>query len=68
MEHPPNPRAPLSRAFPQVLEALPWEPVVTLKWAAQGGVAILLAPIADRLVVSPAINMWAQARLRSLSS
>ncbi|CAN0333216.1 unnamed protein product [Pylaiella littoralis] len=52
----------------QVLEALPWEPMVTLKWLAQGGVAILLSPVADRLVVSPAIHLWAQARLRSLSS
>lgn len=52
----------------QVLEALPWEPAVVLKWAAQGGVAVLLSPVADRLVVSPAIHQWVQAKLRSLSS
>lgn len=52
----------------QVLEALPWEPAVVLKWAAQGGVAVLFSPVADRLVVSPAIHQWVQAKLRSLSS
>lgn len=50
----------------QVVEALPWERVEVLKWAAQGGVAILLSPLTDRFVVTPAIHQWAQARLRSL--
>lgn len=52
----------------QVLAALPWEPTVVLKYAAQGGVAVLLSPVADRLVVAPAMHLWAQAKLRSLSS
>ncbi|CAM9899254.1 unnamed protein product [Ectocarpus sp. 6 AP-2014] len=51
-----------------VFEALPWEPAVVLKAAAQGGVAVLLSPVTDRLVVSPAIHQWVQAKLRSLSS
>jgi len=51
-----------------VLEALPWEPVLVVKSAAIAAVAILLSPIADRLVVSPAIHLWAQARIRSMSS
>lgn len=51
----------------QVVEALPWERVEVLKWAAQGGVAVLLSPVTDRFVVSPAIHQWAQARLRSIS-
>ncbi|CAM9167922.1 unnamed protein product, partial [Hapterophycus canaliculatus] len=51
-----------------VLTALPWEPMVVLKYAAQGGVAVLLSPVADRLVMTPAMHVWAQARLRSLSS
>eukprot|EP00903_Cladosiphon_okamuranus_P014734 g13653.t2 len=51
-----------------VLEALPWEPVGVLKSVALGGVAILLSPVADRLVVSPSIQLWAQARIKSMSS
>lgn len=52
----------------QVLEALPWEPMVVLKSVALGGAAILLSPVADRLVVSPTIHLWAQARIKSMSS
>ncbi|CAN0147368.1 unnamed protein product [Scytosiphon promiscuus] len=42
--------------------------MIVLKFAAQGGVAVLLSPVADRLVVAPVMHVWAQARLRSLSS
>lgn len=52
---------------PQMLQALPWDIAVVLRAAAEGGVAITLAPLTDRIVVVPAIHQWAQARLRALS-
>lgn len=45
----------------QVLTMLLGEPIVALKFAAQSGVAVLFSPVADRLVVAPAMRLWAQA-------
>lgn len=50
-----------------MLQALPWDLATVLRAAAEGGVAISLSPLTDRLVVAPAIHQWAQARLRAVS-
>lgn len=52
----------------QVLELLPWAGVMVLKWATEGAVALLFSPLADRLVVTPALSLVAQAKLKALSS
>lgn len=64
-----TPRYPRPRRLAcfQMLQALPWDIATILRAAAEGGVAISLAPLTDRLVVTPAIHQWAQSRLRALS-
>ncbi|CAM9474582.1 unnamed protein product [Ascophyllum nodosum] len=51
----------------QVLEALPWERAFVLRSMAEVLVALILSPLADRLIVAPAIQLWVQIRSRSPS-
>lgn len=55
--------------FPaKLLETLPWPSGEVLKWAMEGAVALVLSPLAGRLVVDPALTLYARARLKALAT